>query len=331
MMRTAQLQVVVLLGACGDDAMSTIDASTTTDVSSPPGWSTGAPVGHGALQETASAAVAGKIYVVGGFDGDEGIVARVQVYDTATNTWSDGPNLPRALHHATVTGDGTTIYVLGALATTGFTAIGDVYSLAPQTEITWTTRMAMPAGRERGAAVADFIDDKIYVAGGFRNGAASDMVDVYDPMMNTWGAPLMPLPATRDHACGATIGGELIVAGGRTAQITTPQPDTWSYAPGANTWTPRAPMPTGRGGTGCGAITGTLYVAGGEGNSGSPIGIFNQVEGFAAGTNTWSQLAAMPNPKHGVGGAVWNGALYLCGGADRAGFGAIATTDIFRP
>jgi hypothetical protein len=39
----------------------------------------------------------------------------------------------------------------------------------------------------------------------------------------------------------------------------------------------------------------------------------------------------MPGPKHGVGGAVWDGALYLCGGADREGFGAIAATDVFRP
>jgi hypothetical protein len=39
----------------------------------------------------------------------------------------------------------------------------------------------------------------------------------------------------------------------------------------------------------------------------------------------------MPNPKHGVAGAVWDGALYLCGGADMEGFGAIADTDVFRP
>ena len=90
-------------------------------------------------------------------------------------------------------------------------------------------------------------------------------------------------------------------------------------------------MPTGRGGTGCGAIDGTLYVAGGEGNTAATSGVFANVEAFTASTNTWTQLAPMPDPKHGVGGSVWNGALYLCGGADRAGFGAIATTDIFRP
>ena len=53
----------------------------------------------------------------------------------------------------------------------------------------------MTAGRERGAAVTDIIDGKIYVAGGFRNLQASALVDVYDPGTNMW-APLADLPAT---------------------------------------------------------------------------------------------------------------------------------------
>lgn len=317
-----------LLAGCGDDAITPADAPR--DVASVEGWSTGASVARGAIQETAAAAVDGKIYVVGGFDASLAIVDHVQIYDTATGAWSDGPALPRALHHANVVSDGATLYVLGALATTSFTAIGDVFSLAPATESSWTTRMAMPAGRERGAAIAGLIDGKIYVAGGFRGGQASALVDVYDPVADSW-TPLAALPAPRDHGCGAALGGELIVAGGRTGQVTSPQPDVWSYTPATNMWTARAPMPTGRGGAGCGAIGGTLYVAGGEGNGAVASGVFPNVEGFTASTNTWAQLAPMPNPKHGVGGAVWAGALYLCGGADRAGFGAIAATDVFRP
>jgi N-acetylneuraminic acid mutarotase len=314
---------------CGDDgAMQPRDAAG--DGASSAGWSFGMPVGHGAIQETAAVAVAGKVYLVGGFDGDEGIVARVQVYDTAADSWSDGPALPRALHHANVASDGTTIYVLGALVGNNFAAIGDVYRYAPATDSGWQARASMPNGRERGAAVTDVIDGKIYIAGGFRNVQASDLLDVYDPVADSW-TPLASMPAPRDHACGGTLSGALVAAGGRTVQTNNPRADVWSYAPGTNTWTPRAAMPTGRGGMGCGVIADRLYTTGGEGNPAVPSGVFASVESYSLATDRWTEHAPMPTPKHGVGGAVWDGALYLCGGADREAFGAIATTDIFRP
>src|SRR5262245_37594526 len=164
-MRIAWLALA--LAACGDHAAEPPDASG--DGAGASGWTTGTDVGRGAIQETAAVAVAGKVYVIGGFDADEGIVAHVQIYDTQTSTRSDGPDLPRAVHHANVATDGTTIYVLGALTGNNFVAIGDVYSLNPATDSLWMSRMPMTAGRERGAAVAAMIDGKIYVAGGFRN------------------------------------------------------------------------------------------------------------------------------------------------------------------
>ena len=118
--------------------------------------------------------------------------------------------------------------------------------------------------------------------------------------------------------------------GGRTSQ-SSPLPDVWSYDPGADTWTPRTAMPTGRGGMGCGAIGGKIYTAGGEGNASVSSGVFPDVEAFDPATNTWTKLPDMPNPKHGVGGAVWDGTLYLCGGGNKQGLNPIAATDIFRP
>lgn len=321
---------LVVLAACGGNGGSATSDAPRDTTAGGGAWSTGTAVARGAIQETAAVAVAGKIYLIGGFDDDEGIVQRVQVYDVATETWSDGPQLPRAVHHANAVTDGATIYVLGALSGNNFAAIGDSYALAPATDTQWTTLTAMPAARARGAAVAGVIDGKVYVAGGFRDVQASNLVDVYDPETNTW-TELAAMPATRDHACGGVIGGELIVAGGRTVQTNSPRPDVWSYSLGTNEWTPRTPMPTARGGMGCGVIGDVLYTAGGEGNPAVPSGVFANVEAFTPSSNTWSELAPMPNPKHGVAGAVWDGALYLCGGANVEGFGAIADTDVFRP
>lgn len=325
---------LVVVAACGGGSgggdVPAIDAPASDAPVGGPGWTQGAPVGQGAIQETAAVAVAGKIYLIGGFDDTDGITDQVQIYDTATNTWSLGPKLPLRIHHANAATDGTTIYVLGALVGASFTATGQSFALTPAIDTEWRTLASMPGGRERGSAVADVIDGKVYVAGGFRNVMASNLVDVYDPAADTWTA-LASMPEARDHACGAAIGGELIVAGGRTVQTNSPRSDVWSYDPDSNTWTTRASMPTGRGGMGCGAIDGKLYAAGGEGNVADPSGVFANVEVFEPATDTWNELSPMPNPKHGVAGAVWDGALYLCGGADREGFGAIADTDVFRP
>jgi N-acetylneuraminic acid mutarotase len=216
--------------------------------------------------------------------------------------------------------------VAGALSGVNFAAAGDTYSLMPGGS--WQTRASMPVGRERGAAVVGIIGGKLYVAGGFRAGAASKLVDVYDPIADSWTA-LADLPLPRDHACGGVLDGVLVVAGGRDGSPSGPAPDVWSYDPAADAWTPRAAMPTGRGGMACGVIDGALYTTGGEGNASVQSGVFDQVESFDGAQ--WTQLAPMPHPKHGVGGAVWDGALYLCGGATVEGFGAVGATDVFRP
>src|SRR5689334_9231361 len=140
------LCAVIALTACGDDGATADDGGG--DSAGAAGWMNGTPVARGAIQETAAVAVSGKIYVLGGFDANRVLVNCVQIYDTATGTWSDGPALPRPLHHANAATDGTTIYLLGALAE-NFAAIGDVYAWNPATDSGWLPRMAMTMGRER--------------------------------------------------------------------------------------------------------------------------------------------------------------------------------------
>lgn len=318
----------VALAACSSPAPAA-DANDPSDAPIVGGtWTSGTPVANGAVQETAAVALDGKVYLLGGFDDNEGITDRVQIYDTVTSTWSDGPALPRTLHHITVATDGTTIYIAGALTNMSFDTVYDVYSLAPATQTTWQTLPSLPVDRGRGAGVAAMIGGKLYIASGFHMLMANGQLDVFDPGTNMWTA-LADMPAPRDHACGGVIDGQLVVTGGR--QDAMKRTDTWSYDRGTNAWTPRAPLPTARSGMGCGVIGDTLYVAGGEGNTDVPSGVFEEVEGFHLASNTWTQLTPMPTPKHGVGGAVWDGALYLCGGASKGGYGSIAATDIYRP
>jgi N-acetylneuraminic acid mutarotase len=292
-------------------------------------WAAAPAMARGPTQETAAVAVAGRIYVIGGFNEDAAVVAAVQIYDTATCTWSMGPDLPKAVHHANVAAVGGTIYVLGAMQALSFTSIGDVWSWNPATDAGWTARTAMPVGTQRGSAIVGVIDDQIYLAGGLRNGAVAE-VSMFDPATDLWTTTLPPLPAARDHGCGGAAGGKLYVTGGRQADIGSTSPVVFEYTPGG-AWAMRAEMPTARGGTACGVIDDRIVVVGGEGNPNDPSGVFPQAEVYDTTTNTWASLPDMPTPRHGMGAATWDGRLYIPGGATVQAFGAVATHEVLTP
>jgi len=325
--------VLFALASCGGSSEPVTPDSSASDA--PPAgecddtapWATAAPLDLGPTQETAVVALAGKVYILGGFN-NLTITTAVQVFDTATCRYAAGPALPMAVHHVNAAVVDGTIVVGGALATTSFTAIGDTWTWNPATETSWTARASMPAGTQRGAAVAGSLDGKLIVAGGFRNGNAVSDVSVYDVALDQWTA-LDPLPAPRDHACGGVIGNKLYVAGGRMAAIPSTSPLTFELT--GTTWDTKAPMITGRGGTACGVLGDRLIVVGGEGNPAAASGVFSQVEAYTATTNTWEALAPMPTPRHGMGAAASGDRVYVPGGATTQGFGAVATHEVLTP
>lgn len=331
--------------ACGDADEASDQDETDLDATASPGdpassddtdpdgadepWTNAPPVLGGAIQETAAVSLAGKIYVLGGFTGSGTIVPAVRMFDVATGQWSDGPNLPRPIHHANVAVVDDSLYVVGALEGSSFDPIGDVWSWTPATETAWTARTSMPAGTERGASVVGAIDGVIYVAGGLRSGAVTDL-SAFTPATDEWNLELPPLPAARDHGCGGVVDGVLYVTGGRDSSITSTSDAVFGYRPGSE-WDTRAPMPTGRGGTACGVVDDRIVVVGGEGNPNADSGVFPEVEAFAPATNAWESLTPMTTPRHGMAAAAWDGKLYVPGGATQQGFGAVNTHEVLTP
>ena len=102
------------------------------------------------------------------------------------------------------------------------------------------------------------------------------------------------------------------------------------FDPATNTWSSRAPMPTGRSGHAAAVVRGCLYVFGGEGNTSAANGVFPQSELYDPGTNSWTSLAAMRTPRHGIGAAVVGNRIFVPGGANVQGFGAVAAHDVFE-
>ncbi len=318
-------------GATVADAAAREDAAAALPdaaVGPPPGWSTCPRLPGGPRQETAVVALAGELYVLGGFDGASRVVPTVEIFDPIAGQWRAGPSLPVPMHHAQAAVVGDRIVVLGFLTGLDFRADGRAFALT-RGAARWEPIAALPAGTQRGGGATAVVGDRVYVIGGLRSGAVTD-VTVYDAATDTHAAGVA-LPEPRDHLGAAAIGERVYVIGGRAARIESHQPDTWILDPGATTWRSARPMPTSRGGFALATVGERIFVLGGEGDTGNASGVFEEVESYASAADTWDVAAAMPEPKHGTGAASIDGVVYVPGGADRQAFGAVATCAAYTP
>ena len=317
--RLAWVIATVLLFGCGNTVTRT-DADGGT-------WQKLAPLTMGARQETGVAAVGGRVYVLGGFTGEMAIVAWVEAYDPATDTWAEVAPLPFPMHHTNVAAVEDRLYVLGALVTGSFTAIGNAYVYEPAAN-TWKPLASMPIGTERGASGTAALGTKIYVAGGWRQNSSVADFSAYDTIEDSWEV-LPGLAEARDHLIAVASRDKFYAIGGRRNGALRDNVD--EFDPAAEKWMARSPMLTARAGT-AGALVGDrILVAGGEGNTQLPSGVFSENEAYLAGMDTWETLEPMLTPRHGTGGAAVKGVFYVPGGAIHQGYGAVANNEAFGP
>lgn len=341
----AILAALAIAAACGgDDATSPGDPGSSSGTSGTGGTS-GTPIGDGSTdapppppldsgttaewrelpaipvpqQENAVVALNGKVYVIGGFGPSSQATTAVAVFDPASKTWSAAAPLPEAIHHVNAAVVGGRIYVVGALGAGSFGAVGTTEVYDPATNA-WTPRASMPAGTERGSSFVGAIGNVIYVAGGLRDASVAD-VSSYDTVLDTWSGPLAPLAVARDHGMSAVIDGKLYAIGGRAA---THFPRVDAFDPVTNSWTPRASMPTSRGGGMAAYAKGIVVVAGGENNAASANGMFEETEAYDPVLDKWFLLPRMRTPRHGTGAAAIDGVVYVPGGGTVPGFGQTA-------
>lgn len=315
--------VGAVLAACQDDGASEHAAPTSTAAASlSEGWSTRAPM-PSPRQEVAVAELDGKMYVLGGM-GAGWTVA--EAYDPAADTWRTLAPLPVGRNHAAAAGVDGRVYVFGGYESQNTTRPGaSVFAYDLATDV-WTRMADMPT--PRGSPVAGVIDGKVYVAGGARGQSVADFA-VYDPASDSW-AVLPPMPTPRDHAAAVVIDGRMYVAGGRRpGNFTLATLET--YDPAANAWRQLAPMPTGRSGNAGAAVGGCLYSFGGEGASDQPGGVFRENEVYDPRSDGWEAAPPMPTPRHGIGAAVFDGIVFIAGGATLQGLGQTAVHEAFQP
>jgi N-acetylneuraminic acid mutarotase len=156
--------------------------------------------------------VDGKIYVIGGSHEAiyyHGVVATVEVYDPATDTWTQKGDMPRGIgagYSSVVDGK---IYVFG-----GYVFSDRVDEYDPATD-TWTQKSNMPT--KKRALTTSALDGKIYVIGGYVPGVPDYQgvatVEVYDPTTDTW-TTAPDMPTGRFGPRSSVVDGKIYVIGG---------------------------------------------------------------------------------------------------------------------
>ena len=181
----------------------------------------------------AAAGVAnGKIYVTGGANSLSGVtengihparphnvMATVEEYDPAANTWKTVRPLLLARNHHVTVGVADKLYVIGGRVGSAFISgtsnnVDLVEMYDPATDL-WMPRARMPTARS--AIGAGVYNNQILVAGGEgqdqRFLAAFKAVEAYDPALNRWQIlPSMPRP--RHGLAVGAIGNRLYTVSG---------------------------------------------------------------------------------------------------------------------
>jgi N-acetylneuraminic acid mutarotase len=184
----------------------------------------------------ASAAVAnGKIYVTGGANSLPGVnepgihpqrphnvLATVEEYDPATNSWQSRRQLLLARNHHVSAGVGDKVYVIGGRIGAAFISGGsnnvDLVEMYDPSKDLWTVRDKMPT--RRSAMGAGVYNNRIIVVGGeFQDRfqfSTYRATEAYDPALNQW--QVLPSMRYARHGLGVSVVGNRLYAVSGDAQ-----------------------------------------------------------------------------------------------------------------
>jgi len=209
------------------------------------------------------------VYAIGGTDGEGGVGFPVLAYNVATDTWSN-PSGDAHVGVFDVNGVGrlgSKLYFSGGSNEAGNLPnyVNQLWAYdARQDRLIRKADMPIYSGQ----GLTGVISGKLYVLPGVCSAdlypqpgyCASEQTRRfyrYDPSSNTW-AGRRQAPHYHWRGAAGVIGGKFYVAGGKTSEFGTDVTALDVYDPGTNTWTTRAPIPTG--GTASGAaLGGQLY------------------------------------------------------------------------
>jgi len=262
--------------------------------------------------------VNGKIYAIGGADGNGIWFSTVEEYDPMTDRWEKKSNKP--------TSNISIACVIN----------NQIYNLAPWEEIIekydpaidkWITLRNVDMG-DIFSFSASSINDKIYVIGGTKEGIKPlSTVYEYDPIKNTC-VKKADMPTSRFMLSTCVADGKIYAIGGWNGNAP-PLSNVEEYDPIADKWTKKTNIPEIRHSLVTCTVKGKIYAIGGLGMDGPGPSL---VEEYDPIMDTWTRKADMPTGRWHSAGCVVNEKIYVVGGVNRMeGVPSLSTLEVYDP
>jgi N-acetylneuraminic acid mutarotase len=158
----------------------------------------------------AVAAVEGKVYVIGGWDGVKHC-DDVWQYNPDGDSWRVGTAMPTARSHPAVTTIEGRVYVVGGEGNAGALTVAERYSPAAEdgADAPWSTRAPLPGPAQRPDATA--VSGLAMLIGLDK---APGQLSVYNPQTDSWRTSGTPLNDIQELRL-VPIGTKLYLIGGR--------------------------------------------------------------------------------------------------------------------
>ncbi|WP_289037635.1 kelch repeat-containing protein [uncultured Zobellia sp.] len=282
-----------------------------------------------ARHEAAFVRVDDKFYLLGGRG-----IRPVSIYDTNTQSWSEGSKPPIEMHHFQPVVYQHKIYLISAL--TGKypaeTPTEHIYIYDPATD-EWSKGDEIPEERRRGSTGNVLYEGKIYISCGIKNGHIGDYknwMDSYDPSTGEWEV-LADAPRARDHFQAVLADGKIYAPAGRNSGIdpdsvfggTIAEVDVYDIK--SDTWeTLPENIPTPRAGNAAALFHDELIVVGGESTTQEKA--HADVEVLDLNTHKWHTLPSMVEGRHGSGLVLFEDGVYIASGCGNRGGSPELTT-----
>ena len=277
----------------------------------------------------ATAVVSGKIYIIGGVPysnkGGPGWAAlpTVEIYDTISNTWRKGTDMPTPRIAAQAAAFAGEIYVFGGYSRGEIRGekdhkIVEVYNTRTNT---WRRTRDMPTLR-RGFRTA-VVNGKIYAIGGAIYDrqrdvrVATDLVEAYDPLTKRWNKRAS-MPTKRMWVDTAVVDNKIYAIGGEVSpRHGVPPADQFfsrieEYNPRIDRWRKRPDMPMRKFAFSTVAIDRKIYLIAGYTRENGFQALVS-VDVYEPILNRWGSIPPIPIPKSAPVVAA-NGVIYLLGG-----------------
>eukprot|EP00929_Paragymnodinium_shiwhaense_P095873 TRINITY_DN57191_c0_g1_i1.p1 TRINITY_DN57191_c0_g1~~TRINITY_DN57191_c0_g1_i1.p1 ORF type:complete len:413 (-),score=87.88 TRINITY_DN57191_c0_g1_i1:541-1779(-) len=245
------------------------------------------------------------LYVMGGQDADQNMVADVEIFDPALGYWEPLESLPTPrVRHAAAVLDGK-VCIVGGRDSSGALASAEILDPALGG---WRSLPEMGARRDRLAAVV--LEGCLYAIGG-RAAVALNCVERFDPTIGFW-QQLPDMPTKRYGAAAAAIFDKIYVVGGHSKEdLSTVE----IFDPGELKWVASRDMLSPRTNHAVAALDYALYVIGGS----RGVEELKDVEVFDTRAKIWSNRPAMSKCRSELAAASAGGKIYVLGGKDESG------------